>query len=402
MRAERLYLEHMDMVLWAVAVMRALKEREQEERGYDAQRERRELERAVRIRAVQIVSRLRGPGHPVGAVARRLGVAPRTMTDWRQRWRQDRLAVQPRGRPVAPVDGEVARRITEALHQLGPFEGLPVLRSLFPGVPRAELEARLRKYRAEFIEENQVVVHALRWKRAGAVWAMDFAEPPRPIDRRYRYIFSVRDLGSGKSLKWLPLVRCTGRAVKDALVALFLRHGIPLVIKADNDGAFREKDLGDLLAACRVVILFSPPYTPEYNGACEAGIGTLKTYAHHEAARHDRPGEWTCDDVEAARLRANTLTRPRGLDGPTPQRMWMQRSKVAPDERQAFHARLDRERERRLDEARKEKEREPNKTDRAAIERRAIADTLIACGFLLVRRRRISPPFKSKLWARIK
>jgi len=399
---EQLYLEHLELVLWIAAVMHAEQTRQRRERGYEAQRRRRELERAVRIRAVQTVSRLNGPGHAAGELARRLGVAPRTLTLWKQRWRDDRLKAQARGRPVEPVDRELVRRINTTLHQLGPFEGLPVLMSLFPDVPRAELETRLRRYRAEFVTANHVVVHALKWQRAGAVWAMDFAEPPRPIDGRYRYILSVRDLSSGTSLLWLPLERKTGRAVHDALVSLFLRYGVPLVLKADNDRAFKIEELRELLAACRVVFLFSPPYTPQYNGACEAGIGTLKTYAHHEAARNDRPGEWTCDDVEAARLRANTLTRPRGLRGPTPDQIWQQRTKVSSGERRSFHEQLDRKREQCLEEARKEKQDELNETDRASIERRAIAATLIACGFLLARKRRISPPIKSKFWARIK
>src|SRR3990172_13252124 len=52
----------------------------------------------------------------------------------------------------------------------------------------------------------------------------------------------------------------------------------------------------------QVASLFSPPCTPGYNGACEAGIGSLKTHAHHHAARHGRPREGACDDVETARL----------------------------------------------------------------------------------------------------
>ena len=40
-------------------------------------------------------------------------------------------------------------------------------------------------------------------------------------------------------------------------------------------------------------------------GACEAVIGSLKSRAHHKLARNDRPGEWTCDNVEAARVMAN-------------------------------------------------------------------------------------------------
>jgi hypothetical protein len=55
---------------------------------------------------------------------------------------------------------------------------------------------------------------------------------------------------------------------------------------------------------------------------CEAGIGGLQTRAHCEAARHDRPGEWTCDDVLAAQLSANQTHRPNGYAEPTPDETW--------------------------------------------------------------------------------
>jgi hypothetical protein len=38
---------------------------------------------------------------------------------------------------------------------------------------------------------------------------------------------------------------------------------------------------------------------------CEAGVGGVKPGARYEAARRDRPGEWTCDDAYAAGLLAN-------------------------------------------------------------------------------------------------
>jgi len=75
-------------------------------------------------------------------------------------------------------------------------------------------------------------------------------------------------------------------------------------------------------------MLFSPPYYPQYNGACEAGFGTLKTYAHHEAAKHGRPHQWSCDDVEAARMRANELSRPHGYLRPTPAENYLWRIPV--------------------------------------------------------------------------
>ena len=75
----------------------------------------------------------------------------------------------------------------------------------------------------------------------------------------------------------------------DVLAALFAWYGPLLVIKCDND-------VGRLLEKNGVLCLLSPPRTLEYNGACEAGIGSIKLRAHLESARHDRPGQWTCDD----------------------------------------------------------------------------------------------------------
>jgi hypothetical protein len=87
----------------------------------------------------------------------------------------------------------------------------------------------------------------------------------------------------------------------------------------------------------------------EYNGTREVGIGSLKTRAEHEAAWNGRPGEWTGDDVEAARMQANELSRPRGHKpacrdatcrgagrGSTPDQAWAGRARVTAEEHKAF------------------------------------------------------------------
>ena len=38
------------------------------------------------------------------------------------------------------------------------------------------------------------LVHVLYWRRAGAVWAADFSDPPAPIEGRYSHLKNVRDL----------------------------------------------------------------------------------------------------------------------------------------------------------------------------------------------------------------
>lgn len=400
MIVDHLESRHTEMLLWILDVKEA--EREKSVRGYEAQRERREMECAVRIRAVDLARRLKEAGQPRTWAATRLGVSPGALIDWQQRWEDDGLEARPRGRPVELLPSEKREQIREMLHLLGPFEGLPVLQSLFPKVARAELEHQLRRYRYEFVGENHVDVHALKWLRPGAVWAMDFNDPPRPIDGIFKHIFKLRDLGSGNSLAWLPTYDEKAHGVCQTLEVLFRCYGAPLVIKEDNGSAFRSWECKALLEKWGVEFLMSPPYYPEYNGSAEAGIGTLKTYAHHEAARNDRLGEWTCDDVEAARLRANELSRPHGLRGPTPDELWEKRDPITQIERSAFKQLVKRCYENNLSEMRTEKGDEPNRAEKATARRRAVAWALAESNILSIRRRRISPPIKSKFWSRIK
>ena len=230
---------------------------------------------------------------------------------------------------------------------------------------------------------------------------MDFADPPLPVDGIFGKILSVRDLGSGKALLWLPMERKTGTEVRAALLALFLEHGAPLVLKSDNDSAFKPEEVGSLLKAWGVTTLLSPCHYPRYNGACESGIGTMKTYSHHEAARNDRPGEWSSDDLEAARRRANEHTRPRGHLGPTPEELWCSRDQILADEREAFQERLQRNRNEAANRLRDEKRAELDRRDQAAVERDAITATLVESGMLQIRRRRISSPNKFRKLSRI-
>jgi transposase InsO family protein len=289
-----------------------------------------------------------------------------------------------------------------ALFQLmGPGVGLAVLQEFFPGVARRELEDLQRRYREAHLKKSCVLVHALRWQRVGAVWAMDHTEPPSPIDGTYRSILVVRDLSSGMQLMALPLERASAGATIAALQALFREHGAPLVVKSDNGSAFTAEEVGGFLARRSVLHLLSPPGLPAYNGACEAGIGSLKTRAHHESARNDRAGEWTCDDVEGARLMANETSRPWGVHAPTPRDRWRIRLMLSPKERDRFLGDVDEQRER----ARREMGYLPGielgPAAQASVDRRAIARALVAHGILKLRRRRITLPISFAKSSRI-
>ena len=159
---------------------------------------------------------------------------------------------------------------------------------------------------------------SLEWTRVGAVWAVDFTEAPHFIDGVYPYLLVVRELGAGFQLMALPTRDQTAQTVRHAMLSLFAAYGRPLLLKSDNGSAFKAGESRDFLAEHGVLLLPSPPRTPTYNGACEAGIGSIKTRCHEIASARGCPDPWTADDVEAARLQANASRRLPGEENSTP------------------------------------------------------------------------------------
>ena len=168
---------------------------------------------------------------------------------------------------------------------VGPHIGVPTLQSLFQTMPRREIQDLLRRFRRVWRRRRRRLLHILHWRRPGTVWAIDFAEPPLSVDGRFDRLLAVRDLASGMQLLWLPVADETARTAIAGLEALFRQHGAPLVLKSDNGSAFIAGAFAKFLVRWRVWHLRSPPECPEYNGACEAGIGSMKTRTYHEAAR---------------------------------------------------------------------------------------------------------------------
>jgi hypothetical protein len=267
--------------------------------------------------------------------AARLGLAARTVSRWLARWERDRLRASSRGRPARRSDRLTRGRALALIGLLGPGVGVPTLQALCPGMARREVADLLRRYR-RVGRRRRPPGRALHWTRPGAVWAVDFSEPPAPVEGSYARLLAVRDLASGYQLLWLPVPDESGATAAAALQALFREHGAPLVLKSDNGSAFLAAECGALLLRGGVWPLFSPPRTPRYNGSAEAGIGSMKTRTHHQAARRGCPGEWSCEDAEAARQEANQTARPRGPHGPTPEEAWRERLPIGAGERAAF------------------------------------------------------------------
>jgi hypothetical protein len=367
------------------------------------------LEREVRREAV-IWSRS-APGHTLEEKASRIHLAPRTLRAWVAGWRDERLYPRPRGRPVDAASPDDVARMLGLLWVLGPSTGWATLAPYFPEVSRRELRSLLARSRRLWTRLSRRGCLSLRWAEPGTVWATDFTEPPAPIEGRYEKILLVRDLASGMTLLSLSCEGEDGLTVAAALKSLFLEHGAPLVLKYDNVSPFCCEEVAGLLARERVIGLPSPPRYPQYNGACEAGGGSIKTRAHHLSARAGRPGRWTLDDVEGARVLGNEIGRPEGHPGPTPVERWTTRRRIDPWERrllaQTVARELDSEAVRRatatppcpLTASAATPRRRPDDVELASRWRAAVARALVERGLLQFRTRRVSPPISAFLAA---
>jgi transposase InsO family protein len=363
-------------------------------RGVERQRPRREREQRARQEAADFGRRLRDLGESWHAAASCLDLAPRTLRSWQRLPSSPSCAPTPRGRPCRDATIERRSEVRELLTELGPHAGVPRLRRAFPDVARSELAELKTLERLRRRSRREEYTHRLLWHRPGSVWAMDYAEPPLPIDGVYRALLSVRDLASGKQLAWLPAPEATAEQAAAALEALFREHGAPLVLKSDNGSPFTADRTVSLLAAHEVASLLSPPYTPRYNGACEAGIGGLKTRTHHLAALDGRPGLWSSEDVEAARRMADEEHYPRRLRGLTAAETWQARTPPTADERRRFRdVVVDHEQE-----IRKQRghllEEDLGRARQASLDRRAVSRALVELGYLSLLRSDITPHIK--------
>jgi transposase InsO family protein len=311
------------------------------------QESRRQRERLVRQQAAALCDELGPAGFSAPRIARKIGLARRTLAHWCRCRRQGELDARLRGRPPKQSTFCHRHEVLEVFQEVGPHVGLPTLRATFPIVPRGELIDLQAAFRQHYRVTYRRSVEELSWTTPGRVWAMDHAQPPAPIDGCYQRVLAVRDLASGMQLAWLAVPDETAETTAAVLRMLFACHGAPLVLKSDNGSAFISQLVYELLAAWEVVPLFSPAQMPQYNGSCEAGIGALKDRTSALAARPTRVLDalgrafegsllWTSDDLEAARRQANEWHRPWGHRGPTRSGVWAARSPITADERAAF------------------------------------------------------------------
>lgn len=315
-----------------------------------------------------------------------MGVCSSTLRGWKRRRERGALGPKPLGRPGYGRDRRTQIEIEDMARTVGPKVSVAYIRSRLPGVPRAFIEYVVSSCKDDFRRKHRARIQKLRWEKPGSIWSCDWTEPEARVDGIYKEILAVRDLASHKTIESLPCESRSSELAAKAMEHLFLAHGSPLVVKHDGGSEFKANAFSQILGRYGVMRLLSPEYYPQYNGAIEAGIGVLKANAWYEAARNGRVGHWTCDDVEAGRLKANETSRPLGPKGPSPNALWEARRPITNGQRRAFQKAVDEERQR----ATRHNGSAKTERDKRMDERHAIQTALEKCGYLTVDRRRVS------------
>jgi transposase InsO family protein len=358
------------------------------------QRARRRREADARRRGAEAYEHLRQHGVSGTCAAQRLCVSPRTLAHWMM---LDH-GCPARGRPCKESPALRRLEVLEYIHEFGPLIGSPTLRLTFPNVPRCELIDLQRQYRQYYVKNHRLSIEELTWHRVGAVWAIDHSEAPTLIDGTYPAILALRDLASALQLAWRPTIDQTGETTTIIVRQLIEEHGAPLVLKSDNGSAFKSHVFQQLLAEHDIVWLPSPPSTPRYNGACEAGIGSHKNATQLHAARH-AGDHWTSDDLEAARRQSDAIpasTQP----GITRAGAWRAREPLRVEQRVALRAAIAQHSHRLESEL-------SSCADmliynmQPYIHRQAVRRALIECGLLSITRRSITLPITRRNLAKI-
>lgn len=151
-------------------------------RGLPRQKHARQAERIARRSAVAFTRWLGRRGTTRSGSAGLLNLSTSALSRWVRRWRENHMTLKPRGRPAEDVDRDTRAGILSVFSLMGPHATLTALRDLFPHVARGALDNLLERCRRVYRRKSRWHIHTLRWTRAGSVWAMDFTEPPSPID----------------------------------------------------------------------------------------------------------------------------------------------------------------------------------------------------------------------------
>lgn len=374
-------------------INRSKKQRIQSKRQRYKARRKEAVIRSIKISAISLRRHLAQYGVTRKDVADYLNIRERTLKNWEDNWDRNRLRIKRRGRPIKLSSIQLRNTIFVMLKTMGPKLSMTTVQDMYPDVPIVEIEDMVIRYRNLCERNNELVLTHTKWTTPGIAWAMDFATPPGKhlIDGIYPRVCAVRDLSCGFQLAWDAVMAEDTRSALKVIRRLFVVFGKPLILKIDNGAGFISDTFMEEMERENVYILFSPPLTPQYNGAVEAGNGWMKHWTDESSCYHGCPGRWSLDDLYAAMMRGNRTIRmdkKKGLH--RREELWESRPKISAEVRADFSRRVESERKKEREKQSVLPDMELSRAGQAKIDRIVLPRVLSDMGFLEYEKERIS------------
>jgi transposase InsO family protein len=229
-------------------------------------------------------------------------IAPRTLRDWCQRYRQggiDRLRPggrKDRGVPRAVPPEVIAR--AKALKAELPARSSRAIADLLVAEGQGALAASTLRYHLSQAElppkptgENGSAKAYRRFEhpRPNDCWQSDMSDglwlpdPADPSKQRkchaHGFIDDHSRLVTHVQFYWRESLPALENCFRQAIA----RHGIPRMVYWDNGSAYRARQLRKMAARLGTEVVFATPYAPEGKGKIERFWGTLKAIFYPEA-----------------------------------------------------------------------------------------------------------------------
>ena len=153
-----------------------------------------------------------------------------------------------------------------------------------------------------------------------------------------------------------------------------------------------------MLSPHEVSVLYSPVETPSYNGSVEAGVGSMKGRTEAQAWLRGASGNWTWEDLEAARQEANAACVGRSEHSPTRAQVWASRPRLGAEARAALRAEVVRQQPAGVSSLAGAEAGAAggSVSDKGCPWRVVLRRALVALGYLVLSWRRIPLPIKSQ------
>lgn len=131
----------------------------------------------------------------------------------------------------------------------------------------------------ERTHQNQLIydqMTRIQWLIPGTCWAFDDTYYTKDSNGQKIWIHNIKDLASQYLLPPLAGSFSCGEEVARNLSNLFISHGAPMFLKADNGPNLNSKEVKEVLKRFHVVLINSPEYYSKYNGSIENANGLIK------------------------------------------------------------------------------------------------------------------------------